>query len=59
VWVVHPEDRSVTICRLNQFPQVFDGEDELKGEPEMPGFRCRVADLFYMPGEEESPAQPA
>jgi Uma2 family endonuclease len=59
VWVVDPDSRSVTVHRPNQLPQVFEGEDELTGDPEMPGFRCRVADLFYMPGEEVSPVQPS
>jgi Uma2 family endonuclease len=58
VWVVDPEARSVTVCRPNQLPQVFEGDDDLIGDPEMPGFRCRVADLFYMPGEEVPPVQP-
>jgi Uma2 family endonuclease len=51
VWLVDPEGRSVTVYRPNQLPQVFEGEDELTGDPELPGFRCRVADLFYLPGE--------
>jgi Uma2 family endonuclease len=55
VWVVDPEGRSVTVHRPNQLPQVVEGEDELTGDPEMPGFRCRVADLFYLPGEETHP----
>lgn len=52
VWVVDPEGRSVTVYRPSQLPHVIEGEDELTGDPEMPGFRCRVADFFYMPGEE-------
>jgi Uma2 family endonuclease len=55
MWLVDPEEQSVTVCRVNQLPQVFEGDDELTGEPELPGFRCRVADLFYLPGEEEPP----
>jgi Uma2 family endonuclease len=55
VWVVDPEGQSVTVHRANQLPQVFEGNDELIGDPEMPGFRCRVADLFYLPGEGEAP----
>lgn len=60
IWLVDPEGRSVTVYRPNQLPQVFEGEDELAGDPELPGFRCRVADLFYLPGEAEasSPAAP-
>ena len=45
-----------TVYRPDQFPQVFEGDDELTGDPELPGFRCRVADLFYLPGEEGPPA---
>ncbi len=55
VWLVDPEGQSVTVYRPNQLPQVFEGEDVLSGEPELPEFRCRVADLFYLPGEEEIP----
>jgi Uma2 family endonuclease len=55
VWLVDPEGQSVTVYRLNQLPQVFEGADELAGEPELPEFRCRVADFFYLPGEETPP----
>jgi Uma2 family endonuclease len=55
IWLVDPEGRSVTVFRLGQLPQVFEGEDELSGDPELPGFRSRVADLFCLPGEEEAP----
>ena len=55
VWLVDPEGRSVMVHRLNQLPQVLEGNDELAGDPELPGFRCRVADFFYLPGEEEIP----
>jgi Uma2 family endonuclease len=57
VWLVDPEGQSVTVYRLNQLPQVFEGADELTGEPELPGFRCRVADFFFLPGEEETASQ--
>lgn len=55
IWLVDPEGRSVTVYRSAQLPQVFEGEDEVKGNPELPGFSCRVADFFYLPGEEEGP----
>jgi Uma2 family endonuclease len=57
VWLVDPDERSVAVHRLNQLPQVFEGTDELTGDPELPGFRCRVADFFYLPGEVELPPQ--
>ena len=61
VWLVDPEGQSVTVYRASQLPQVFEGADELSGEPELPGFHCRVADFFYLPGEEDAatPATPA
>lgn len=52
IWLVDPEGRSLTVYRVNQLPQVFEGADELNGEPELPEFRCRVGELFYLPGEE-------
>jgi Uma2 family endonuclease len=50
-WLVDPEERTVTVYRLNQFPQPFDEDEELTGGEELPDFRCRVADFFIMPGE--------
>lgn len=51
VWLVDPEDRSVTVHRASQLPQVYEGADELRGEPELPGLVVRIADLFQLPGE--------
>lgn len=51
VWLVDPEGRSVTVHRASQLPQVYEGADELRGEPELPGLAIRVADLFRLPGE--------
>jgi Uma2 family endonuclease len=64
VWLVDPEGRTVTVYRNGQLPQVLEGEDELACEEMLPGFRCRTADFFYLPGEENLPpstqaAQPA
>jgi Uma2 family endonuclease len=57
VWVVDPEERSVVVYRANQLPRGLDENEELTGEDILPDFRCRVADFFYMPGE-EAPATP-
>jgi Uma2 family endonuclease len=51
VWLVDPEERTVTVYRMNQLPQVVEEGEELIGGDELPDFRCRVADLFVMPGE--------
>jgi Uma2 family endonuclease len=50
-WLVDPEERTVTVYRLNQFPQAFDEDEELTGGDELPDFRCPVAEFFAMPGE--------
>jgi Uma2 family endonuclease len=56
VWLVDPEGRTVTVYRAGQLPQVLEGTDELACEDVLPGFRCPVADFFYLPGEEQRPA---
>jgi Uma2 family endonuclease len=55
VWLVDPEGRTVTVYRAGQLPQVLEGADELVCEDVLPGFRCRIAELFYLPGEESAP----
>ena len=49
VWVVDSDDRVVTSYRPNEFPRVLDETDELTGNGLLPGFACRVADLFDRP----------
>jgi Uma2 family endonuclease len=51
VWIVDPEGRDVTVHRPGREPYVLDEQDEITGEDVLPGFRCRVADLFRLPGE--------
>jgi Uma2 family endonuclease len=51
VWLVDPDGRTVTIYRAGQLPQVLDSEDEIICEDCLPGLRCRVAELFLLPGE--------
>lgn len=46
VWVADPEQRTVQVFRPEQPPESFDSDDELKTESVLPGFACRVADLF-------------
>jgi Uma2 family endonuclease len=46
VWIVDTRDRTVTIYRPGQEPEFVNARQELSGEPELPGFRVRVADLF-------------
>ena len=58
VWLIEPELRSVTICRAGRQAQVLKEADELTGEEVLPGFHCRVGDLFLMAGD-RARTQPA
>jgi Uma2 family endonuclease len=51
VWVVDPADRSVTVYRPGKEPYVVEEHEELTGDDVLPGFRCRVADFFTLPGQ--------
>jgi Uma2 family endonuclease len=46
VWVVDPELRIVTVYRSKELARTLEETDTLSGEDVLPGFRCRVADLF-------------
>jgi Uma2 family endonuclease len=56
VWVVDPEEKTVTVYRADNGPQVLQGSEEVTGENVLPGFRCAVADFFLIPGKR--PSQP-
>ena len=46
VWVIDPHDRTVTIYRPNQAPELVNIHQELSGEPHLPGFRVPVSQIF-------------
>ena len=50
VWVIDPDERKVTVCLPDRFPEILKADQELTGGDILPGFRCRVADLFFLPG---------
>jgi Uma2 family endonuclease len=55
VWIVTPPSRSVLVRRLDgTIAEVHEG-DELSGEDVVPGFRCRVADIFHVPARAQQP----
>jgi Uma2 family endonuclease len=63
VWVISPRNRTVRVYRLDGSSCSLRENDELDGEDVLPGFRCRVGDLFPRPpaqsagnGSGESPA---
>jgi Uma2 family endonuclease len=51
VWAIDPETRTLTVYRPNQAQVVLDASQELTAEDVLPGFRCRVADFFTLPGD--------
>jgi Uma2 family endonuclease len=46
VWIVDPFDSTVTLYRPGASPVMVNETQELSGDPELPGFRCRVAEIF-------------
>jgi len=46
VWVVDPLFQTVTVHTSGRSPELFAVEQELSGDPVLPGFRCRVSEIF-------------
>lgn len=46
LWIVDPADETVTVYRPVKRPELFNADQHLNGDPELPGFRCSVAEIF-------------
>ncbi|MBI1830401.1 MAG: Uma2 family endonuclease [Planctomycetes bacterium] len=46
IWVIDPHDRTVTIYRQGAEPELVNVNQELTGDPHLPGFRVKVAEIF-------------
>lgn len=46
VWVIDPATRTARVCRPNQTDRLLSEADELTDDDLLPGFRCRVGDLW-------------
>jgi Uma2 family endonuclease len=46
VWIVDPADETVTVYRPGRPPELFNATQEVSGDPDLPGFHCRVAEIF-------------
>ena len=55
VWLVDPEERTVTAFTPNEFPKMHDETEQLTGNGVLPGFACRVSELFALPGQPPAP----
>jgi Uma2 family endonuclease len=49
VWIIDPDARTLAQHRLSQQPTVIADKDAMVGDPVLPGFECRLRELF---GEE-------
>jgi Uma2 family endonuclease len=58
VWVVNPESRTILIYRADGTIHGLRERDELSGEAVLPGFRCRVGEIFQAPAS-PGPVPPA
>ncbi len=46
VWVLYPASETVRAHRPGQEPKILRGDDVLSGEDVLPGFTCRLTELF-------------
>jgi Uma2 family endonuclease len=46
VWVVYPPTQTISVRRRDRSSSVLYPDDELSGEDVLPGFVCRVGDIF-------------
>jgi Uma2 family endonuclease len=46
IWIVDPEDRTVTVYRTGQESTILTESQTLDGADVLPGFSCKVADLL-------------
>jgi Uma2 family endonuclease len=46
VWVVYPDTKRIQVFRGNGTTSRLKPDDELSGENVLPGFKCRVAEVF-------------
>ena len=57
VWVVDPEAETLSVYREPDASTTLEGEREVACDDVLPGFRCRVSDLFRLP--QPKPQAPA
>ena len=48
VWVINPDTRKVRVYRADGSDVTLRAHDELSGDDVIPGFKCRVGDLFQL-----------
>ena len=48
IWVVDPATQTVTVYRSLQDVRIVSSDQQLEGGEAVPGFQCKVADLFTL-----------
>jgi Uma2 family endonuclease len=49
VWVINPDLRTLAVHRPDRSGEILRNGDEIDGEDVLPGFRCRLSEIFSMP----------
>jgi Uma2 family endonuclease len=49
VWLLDPEEHTVTVYRPDRAPEVLEADQELTGDGVLPEFRVRVTEFFFTP----------
>ncbi len=52
IWIVHPEERSVTVHQSGEPPRRFRSGEYLEGGPVLPGLLIQISDIFANPLDE-------
>ena len=51
VWLLEPDERSLTVYLPSQAPMVLEGDAEVTGFGVLPDFHCKVSDFFVSAGK--------
>jgi hypothetical protein len=46
VWLVYPRSKSISVYTSLRDVTIYTQEDDLSGGDVLPGFACKVADIF-------------
>ncbi|QEH36222.1 hypothetical protein OJF2_47820 [Aquisphaera giovannonii] len=58
IWVIYPDSRSAIVYRADGSTSVLREDDELSGEGVIPGFRCKLREIFQAREDADTAAEP-
>jgi len=53
VWVLDPDARNVVVYQKGEEEKEVEADEDLTGGDVLPDFRCRVAEFFALPGQQQ------